>query len=483
MVQNDTPKLGKSTFLILPVVALAFYIAFIPHQNYPYPLHIDEWLHMAYAESLLRAGSTTFPEPFFGSGTIGLTQMETGFHIFWGVFHQISGISWLTLFRYFPSIVLVITVLSVYVLGQRRGFGWEAALFASLVLTTVGILGPAFLVPMSLGLLLVSLSIFVAFNLNSLGGYVALFLFTCFLLIIHPPSAICLVIILIPYILLNLKGNLRHSLGVFLALAVPFLAPFPWIFSNLLGWGQGLLAQQTLSEYVDFPRILKTYGYLPVGLCILGTLALSIKGGRRNYGLVLGLLALLLMLVTYFTFHYGISIVYERGLMFMMLMVGIVAGAGLMAVKDLHLPDWLTAKVGGASVTRYLGWFFCLVLVGITLYIGIPYRQSIPYYHMIDNEDYQAFVWIEQNLGKEYDKALLEPWKATAFTAVTGKRVYTRIHAYPKPSDEAARSFLEEGCDDTDFLRANGISVVYTEKECRNPDLVEVSERVYLLRE
>jgi hypothetical protein len=210
---------------------------------------------------------------------------------------------------------------------------------------------------------------------------------------------------------------------------------------------------------------------------------LAIKGGRRNYGLALGLLALLLMLVTYFTFHYGIPIVYERGLMFMMLMVGIVAGAGLMAVKNLRLPEGLAAKVGGASVTRYLGWFFCLVLVGITLYTGIPYRQSIPYYHMIDNEDYQAFVWIKENLGKEYGRAILEPWKATAFTAITGKRVYTRIHAYPKPSDTAARSFLEEGCNDTDFLRRRNISIVYTEKECRNPDLVEVSERVYLLQE
>jgi len=483
MVQNDTPQLGKSTFLILPVMALAFYIAFIPHQSYPYPLHIDEWLHMAFSQALLGAGSTNFSEPFVGGGTIGLSQMETGFHIFWGVFHQISGISWFTLFRYFPSIVLVITVLSVYVLCQRRGFGWEAALFACLIPTTVGILGPAFLVPLSLGLLFVSLSLFVAFNFSSLGGYVVLFLFTCFLLITHPPSAICMVIILIPYILLNLRGNFKHSLGIFLALAVPFLAPFPWIFNNLVGWGRGLLAQQVLSEYVDFPRILKTYGYLPVVLCVLGTLVLAIKGGRRNYGLALGLLALLLMLVTYFTFHYGIPIVYERGLMFMMLMVGIVAGAGLMAVKNLRLPEGLAAKVGGASVTRYLGWFFCLVLVGITLYTGIPYRQSIPYYHMIDNEDYQAFVWIKENLGKEYGRAILEPWKATAFTAITGKRVYTRIHAYPKPSDTAARSFLKEGCNDTDFLRTKGISIVYTEKECRNPDLVEVSERVYLLQE
>ncbi len=173
---------------------------------------------------------------------------------------------------------------------------------------------------------------------------------------------------------------------------------------------------------------------------------------------------------------------YERGLMFMMLMVGILAGAGLMVVKDLRLPEALTSKVGGSAMTRYLGWFFCLVLVGITLFISIPDRQETSYYHMITEEDYQAFVWIKENLGKEYDRVILDPWKATAFTAVTGKKVYSRIHNFPKPSDNAARSFLEGGCRDTAFLRAGGISVVYTEEECRNPDLTEVRENVYLFK-
>jgi hypothetical protein len=465
-------------------MALAFYMAFIPHQNYPFPLHIDEWLHMAYSEALLKAGSTTFNDPFIGDSVLSLSSnLENGFHVFWGIFHQISGISWLTIFRYFPSIILVITALSVYVLAQRWGFGWEAALFTTLIPTAIGILGPSFLVPVAMGLLFVSLSLFIAFNLNGVWSYVVLFVFNCFLISIHAPSAICLVIILVPYILLNLRGNFKHSLGMALALVVPFLAPFPWIFHMLLPTAQRMFTPQLLPEYVDFPLVIKTYGYLPVGLCMLGIMVLAMKGGKKNYGLVLGLLALLAMLVTFFTFHYGLAIMYERGLMFMMLMVGIVAGAGLMAVKNLRLPEGLASKVGGSTMTRYLGWFFCLVLVGVTLFTSIPDRQDTSYYHMIDEEDYQAFVWIKENLGKEYDRVLLEPWKATAFTAVTGKKVYSRIHAFPKNIDIAARSFLEDGCTDTAFLKKRGISVIYTEHECRNPDLTEVRENVYMLKE
>jgi hypothetical protein len=483
MNQNDTHIIPKSAYLILPVVALAFYIAFIPHQSYPYPLHVDEWLHWANSEAILKAGSTTFNDPFSGGSATSLTSnLEAGFHLFWGVFHQTSGISWLTIFRYFPSVILAMTVLSVYVMAQRQGFGWEAALFVSLIPTTVGILGPSFLVPVAMGLLFVSLSLFIAFNLSGIWSYIVLFVFTCFLLIIHAPSAICLVIILIPYILLNLRSNFKHSLGLVIALAVPFLAPFPWIFDLLLPTAQKLFVPQPLPEYVDFPRLIKAYGYLPVGLCLLGTLVLAMKGGRKNYGLVIGLLALLAMLVTFYTFHYGISIMYERGLIFMMLMVGIVAGSGLMAVKNLRLSEWLASKVGAPAITRYLGWFLCLVLVGITLSISIPDRQDIPYYHMINEEDYQAFIWIKDNVGEEYDRAILDPWKATSFTAITGKKVYTRIHAFPKPSDNAATSFLEEGCRDTAFLKEGGISVIYTEQECHNPDLTEVRENVYLLK-
>jgi hypothetical protein len=85
-------------------------------------------------------------------------------------------------------------------------------------------------------------------------------------------------------------------------------------------------------------------------------------------------------------------------------------------------------------------------------------------------------------VSDEYDKAILDPWKATPFTAITGKMVYSRIHAFPTEKDIEARTFLEEGCSDTDFLRQNGISIIFTEGDCWNPDLTKVRENVYLFK-
>ena len=472
----------KSAYLLLPVLVLVGYMAFLPHQSYPYPLHLDEWLHLVRSDALMQAGSTTFLDPFTQSIYSLSANLEAGFHVFWGIFQRISGVSWLTIFRYFPAIILMFTVLATYVMAQRMGFGWEAALFACLIPTSVGILGPTFLVPVALGLFFIPLSLFVAFNLRSVWAYLVLFIFTCFLVAIHAPSAICLVIILVPYILLNLKSNFKHSLGIALAIFIPFLAPFPWIFDMLLPTAQKLFTPQALSEYVDFPRVIRDYGYLPIALCLLGTLVLSLRGGKRRYGLVLGLVALLAMLVTFYTFHFGIAIMYERGLLFMMLMVGIVAGAGLMWVKNLSLPAGFTEWLKLPLLTQNLGRFLCLVLVAVTLYITIPERQQTSYYYMIDEADYQAFTWIKENVSGDYGKAMLDPWQGAPFIAITGKRVYSWIHTAPQRNDEQAYKFLGEGCRDTEFLRDNGISIVYTRLECSNPDLVEVAENVYLLK-
>lgn len=84
----------------------------------------------------------------------------------------------------------------------------------------------------------------------------------------------------------------------------------------------------------------------------------------------------------------------------------------------------------------------------------------------------------------------MDPWKATAFVAITEKYVYTRIHVSPQNADTKTYEFLRNGSTDTTFLRENGITIVYTrvydgnrqvEYVPRNPDLVKLTENVYLL--
>ncbi|MFC1915832.1 hypothetical protein ACFLW4_03975 [Chloroflexota bacterium] len=481
-------KVVTSDYLkLVPILGLAFYLASITHQGYPYLVHLDEWVHLACSNEIIK-GATAFglTDPFRGGTPIHNQLLEVGFHVFWAVFHQISGISWLDIFKYFPGIVFMVTVLSVYILAQRQGFGWEAALLTCLIPTTVGILGPGLLVPVAMGLLFIALSLFVAFTFKSRWSYLVLFIFSAFLLSMHAATAVGLIIILIPYIVLNLKGNFKHSLGVTLAITTPFLAALvavPSIWALVAREVPRLLVQQSIPHFIQIPVVIETYGYLPVLLCLAGTLLLVMRGGIKNYALTLGLLVLLSMLAIYYVFGYGVGMMYYRGLQYAMLMMSIVAGAGLMAVKNLKLPEGFIARLKAPPIMRNVGPILCLILIGLTLYIAIPTRQDAPYYRMIDDEDYRAFVWIRDNVGSSYQKAVLDPWKGTAFTAITGKNVYTWIGERARASDEEAYKFLRDGSEDTAFLKNNGISIVYTEKSVNNPDLVEVRKHVYLLKE
>jgi hypothetical protein len=158
----------------------------------------------------------------------------------------------------------------------------------------------------------------------------------------------------------------------------------------------------------------------------------------------------------------------------------LISGTRLRWVGIIRLPSKLIN--GPASfLAKNVGFILCLALIAVTLTMYVPDRQKTNYYHMIDEEDYQAFVWIRDNINENHEKAILDPWKATAFTAITQKSIYTRIHAYPKPSDMEAYKFLEDGCTDTSFMRENGISIIYTKLECNNPDLKKVNKFVYVL--
>ena len=489
---NYRKILNPEYFMLAAVLGLAFYIAFIPHITYLYPLHVDEWVHLARAAGIMDAGSTTFVSSL-GEGTMSVaSNLEAGFQLFWGVFKSISGLSWMEIFRFFPSVVFVFTVLSVYVLARREGYGLEAALLACLVPSSVGILGPGFLVPVSMGLLFTPLILFLAINFKSVWSYALIFFFICLLLAIHAPSAIFPILVLVPHILLNARRNFKHSLLLSLALLAPFLVVFPWIFTLVIKTAGDLFDSQARSGFVELPRVIQTLGYVFLSLSLLGTFVLGIKGGKRNFSIVLGLLIMLAMLMVFYTFNYGVALLYERGLLFMMLLLAIVGGAGLRAVRDFKIP-FLKKMLGQYGyATKYISGAVWVAVISVLLVVNIPEHQSTNYYHMIDTEDYETFIWIRDNIPADYKTAILDPWKATAFSAITGRFAYTRIHSYPMEKDNDTYAFIFGGSSDMDLLRNNGISIVYTRAITgitnngyppTNPDLEKVRENVYLLKE
>jgi hypothetical protein len=481
-------KLAKSDYLkLVLILGLAFYVAFIPHLGYPYPVHIDEWIHLANSNVIVEEASAIgMTNPFTGGAAGSSQSLEAGFDLLWATVQQVTGISWLVLFRYFPAVIFMITVLSVYILGRREGFGWEAALGTCFVLTTVRFLGPGFMVPVALGLLFIPLSLFLAFHLRGWRSYILLFITTALLVSAHGYTALALIIILAPYIVLNLRKDFRHSLGIALALVIPFLIP---VFLGWFLWGRDILLSKLGAFFTaqpllgpELPYILKVpyiYGYLPTFLFIAGIFMMARRGKLKDYSLIIAPVLLLLLIGLFVYFQRGIPTLHDRSYLYLMLMMGIVGGYGLWKIRSIKLPE----RLKPTFLSRNLGGFLCLLLLIPTLFFSIRTHLDARYYHTIFEYDYEAFVWIEENIGDEYDKAIVDPWKGTAFTAISGKHVYSYVITSISKRALRAYQFFEEQCRDTAFLRENGISIVYTYKHltCDNPDLVQVREGVYLL--
>jgi len=454
------------TLLLILILLLAFFMAIIPHIGYAYPLHLDEWLHMAHSKALIEAGTITYPNPLSGQIITGPgIYMEVNFRLLWAMLQQVSGIDWLVLFRFGPSLVFMLTVLSVYVLCRKEGYGLEAAFFTCLIPTTVGLMGAAFMVPVALGLAFIPLSLFIAFRVKSWPAYLLLAIIACFLWLLHPPSATVLYIVIAPYILINLKGNWRHSVALSTALLVPLLIALSWMWLRLLPALGKLQVTQVIPANVEIPALLEMYGVLPLALCFTGVIYLARKGSRNSYGLIIGLALLLFAGLVLLWFQYGMFILYARGLHTVLLLISVMAGVGLLWVRLIRPPA---------------GGLLCCLLIGLILAMSVPARVVTPYYHMIEDEDYRAFTWIKENVELDDYPAMVTPWQGSAFTAITGMNVLRYIGSSQEQADELVSSYLASGCPDTSFLQENRVAVVYTQLPCDNHDLLQVKENVYV---
>jgi hypothetical protein len=366
-------------------------------------------------------------------------------------------------------------------MGKRQGFGLESAFFVSLLPTTVGILGPAFLVPVAMGLLFIPLSLFIIHNIENWKGTFVLVIFMFFLLSFHAYTAIAVVVICLPYLLLKVKGNRKSCVRFGLALLLPFLISYPIASQYVHQILTGFYDPHEISAYVDFPWLVDSLGYITFGTCLVGIFFIGIRPNKRNLGLLFGFFVLLILLIVYYRFHFGITGLYERGLLYALLVANTLAGVGLAAFRKIELYFTYSTRIP-RHIIQYGQIILAGTLIVLVVITVIPQRQSTQYYQMIDEGDYQVFCWIRENYRAQNIKVLIDPWKGTAFTAVTGLKVTRRIIMAPTETDYEIYEFLDNECQDTTFLVDNGVSLVYTRQDCSNPDLVRIYDNVYVVR-
>ena len=430
--------------LLILLLLLGGALNFLPHLNYDYPMHVDEWVHFTYSKHI----SDNSPLYFGGESS----SLELGFHNLLAVLSFF--VPYLLMFKFLASLFTILICLAIFIL-VRRIWTERAALFSVLFIvllkSSVLLLGPMFVVPMSLGLFFIPIGLFLAmYNPKSL------FLIIASLIIIHPPSAIALFLLINCYLIIERKNVKELLFQQFLGavLTIPFFLDF----FKYHEFGLNYLNFDLGRGFIFIPRFI---GIVFMILAILGLFVLNNKG---KYVFVAYTLLLLGLVVSYFRFDFNVFIPYRRVLMYSFEAFAIFFGVGC---------SWI--------VSRFKKYRTIVLVVFIIFLISLNISEKVDstkkVYHLIENKDYNDFIWIKENTN---GLVLVDPWKAIAFTPIVERTVYTRVLQGPNKiyEDKNAKvwEFFKNNCVDKNFLKNEKVSIVYG--NCKN-NLKKLRENIY----
>ena len=484
-LRQSTPLLEK--LVLLAIMALAFFMASIPHWDYSYPIHVDEWWHYGDAQNLIRNGGMPYPDPFY-SGEPLYPDKEFGFHFFLGEVKLISDASWLNMFLFLPGIIFALLALQAYAFGKSRGFRLGAAFLITLIPTTARFLGPAFLVPVAIGLTFIPLTFYILHRLmTDFKGPILLFLIFISLLFIHPPTlALVSGVALVHFFLYLLPGAGRdRSQAIQSLVALIFLLS---VYGIMYLWAPSdldfiLTEARDPEAHLAVPPIwdaIPKFGYLPVALSFIGMGILVHRGKRHNWAMVLSLIGLLAFEQIYPSFYLGPDIVYERGWLYTYVIMALLGGIALYEVWR-----WIKSMLSSRPVmSTAVSYTLVAFLVTSAFVFSLRSHLNEPYYHVVNDATYQDFLWVRDYVPSRYDMAVIDTGVAWAFGSVAQKTTYTaEVAPNFHPKGRATMQFLSQGANDTSWLEERGINIVYSPTAVESQDLVEVRNNVYLLTE
>jgi hypothetical protein len=212
-----------------------------------------------------------------------------------------------------------------------------------------------------------------------------------------------------------------------------------------------------------------------------------IKGKALLQTLSISAIAFIIVIGLYDKFGYGVPYVYERLFLVLFLIVTLIAGFGLAEIRraltELKQNERLTAI---KKKIQHIDLFVPVTLGIVILLIALPAHLSTPYYEMITEQDYETFSWIHEHIddyrdaNHSYNKAAVDPFKASPFSAVTGIYIISSSMnpIYDYELHTKMETFLREKCTNTSFLDTHHLSVIYG--EATNMNLTKIHEMVFL---
>jgi len=123
---------------------------------------------------------------------------------------------------------------------------------------------------------------------------------------------------------------------------------------------------------------------------------------------------------------------YERSFLFLFLMITLLSGYAIFVLSRL-IKDFISKKnfIKNPKVKKIFPRFIPYIFLFLIFCLAFPVHMNIPYYQMISEEEYETFVWIDNNIESynnqtiNYDTAAVDPFKASPFCAVSNLYIFS----------------------------------------------------------
>ncbi|HWG89771.1 MAG TPA: hypothetical protein VNZ52_02885 [Candidatus Thermoplasmatota archaeon] len=474
--------------LLGAVVLCVVAVTYSPHldwetgERYPYPVHMDEYVHWAYAKATAESGTLDFVSPFTGSprgNSILEVVHENGFWAILAGFQTATGLDWLLIFEFGPAAVAGLIALLVYCLAERHtGGGLWAAGFIAAIPTTARFLGPGFLVPVVFSLIFTLGALYVAFYLRGPVSLLLLGILVGAAWPVHRVGGFIALLGILAFAAFLFPSDRRRALSIAVLGLLPVVAVLGYIE---VVREMGIAPVPVLPVYLQvltFPLAI-LYGFGALGLLAITTHRREALARSLTLAIIvlfcLGVWALRIM------YERDFLSLYDRSFTVFFLFVAVLAGVGLHTYLDRLSHAW--KSMGRGALARHASRPVAAAL-GLALIVGLTVlsAQANPYGvipRLLDDQKYADFQWIADYYGEAPGRAIAPGLTVVPLAIVAGKPTAFQVSPGNWRIPSGAEDIYATTGNDTAFLNATGTTIVWSPSPLQNPKLIEVHPRIY----
>ena len=471
----------KRFYLIILVLALAFvfFKVYSFHFGYNYPMHLDEYHHIAQSIQIIEEKGFVKTNPYFKEPLLH-NNLEPGFHIMLSELFLMTGIDPVKYYGLLPALFALLSSLMLFVLVKKITKNFWAGIFSMLFFaslkSSVNILGINFFTPLTACIPLIYLFVLVLIEAITKGDTKKLFLsfiFSSVLLITYPLFGTLILPMVLLYLLFNisvLKGfyfkakdsfeiekmsNNRVSYIKFILLGMGIrsilLFSFYYfikyihihgdirsIFELLVfreGWGK-----VEIKYFLPY-----LYGIIPTIFAMIGVVY-SLKT-KKHLIFVLFSFVTIGLVALFHKFKFSILSPYQRTLYFSMIFLVPLSAIGMMQLIG-YLKKRDITLISRRSKDPLIA-IFIIILFIVTFsstYSLVDERKRYKN-DIIDSYDYDSIKWIQKNYGTK--NVVIAPlFTSSTVYPISRNYVISILPGQLTGNINASTDFFRLGCEE-----------------------------------